>query len=77
MGRSQLRSRKSKMAAKNQDGGQKFWVLWTKKLSMVLKNYHAKNGACCHSVTGHSTTAYTSGNKALMSVLTRQRGRRA
>ena len=47
------------MAAKNQDGGQKFSILQTKKFSMVLKNHHAKYGACCHSVTGHSTTAYT------------------
>ena len=61
-GRSQLRVRKSKMAAKNQDGGQKFSILQTKKFSMVLKNHHAKYGACCHSVTGHSTTAYTINN---------------
>ena len=49
-----LRVRKSKMAAKNQDGGQKFSILQTKKFSMVLKNHHAKYGACCHSVTGQA-----------------------
>ena len=47
------------MAAKIQDGGRKFWILWTKKLDMVLKNSHTKNGACCRSVTGQSLTAST------------------
>ena len=48
---SHFRARKSKMAAKIQDGGRKFLFLWTKKLGMVLKNNHTKNGACCQSVT--------------------------
>ena len=39
------------MAAKNQDGGRKFLFLSTKKLSMVLKNNHTKNGAWGQSVT--------------------------
>ena len=48
---SHFRARKSKMAAKIQDGGRKFLFLWTKKLRMVLGNNHTKNGACCQSVT--------------------------
>ena len=48
---SHYRAQKSKMAAKIQDGGQKFWMLLTKKLDMVLKNSHTKNGACCPSIT--------------------------
>ena len=42
------------MAAKIQDGGRKFWILLTKKLDMVLKNSHTKNGAWLQYVTGHS-----------------------
>ena len=38
------------MAAKIQDGGRKFWIDSTKKLGLVLKNPHAKNGTWCHSV---------------------------
>ena len=57
---SHYRAQKSKMAAKIQDGGQKFWMLLTKKLDMVLKNSHTKNGACFQSVTGLTLTASTS-----------------
>ena len=56
---SHFRARKSKMAAKIQDGGRKFLFLWTKKLRMVLENNHTKNGACCQSVTGISAIAST------------------
>ena len=56
---SHYRAQKSKMAAKIQDGGQKFWMLLTKKLDMVLKNSHTKNGACLQSVTGLTLTAST------------------
>ena len=35
-----------------QDGGHTFWMLWTKKLRMVLKNHHPKYGAWCQFVTG-------------------------
>ena len=52
---SHFRARKSKMAAKIQDGGRKFWILWTKKLDMIVKNSHTKNGACCRSVTGQKS----------------------
>ena len=47
-------AQKSKMAAKIQDGGRNFFILLTKKLDMVLKNSHTKNGAWCRSVTGQS-----------------------
>ena len=59
---SHYRAQKSKMAAKIQDGGQKFWMLLTKKLDMVLKNSHTKNGACLQSVTGLTLTASTIGH---------------
>ena len=51
------------MAAKNQDGGQNFLFLSTKKLHMVLKNYHTKNGAWFQSVTGISPIASTKNEK--------------
>ena len=53
-------AQKSKMAAKIQDGGRKFFILLTKKLDMVLKNSHTKNGAWCRSVTGQSLSDSTS-----------------
>ena len=65
-GRSQLRVRKSKMAAKIQDGGRKFLFLSTKKLGMVLKNHHTKNGAWSQSVTGISTIASLASTKLLI-----------
>ena len=56
---SHLRAKKTNMAAKIQDGGQKCLMLWTKKLHMVITNHHAKYGAWCQCVTGISTTAST------------------
>ena len=46
-----FRVKKSKMAAKIQDGGRIFLCHLTKKLDIALKNYHTKTGACCQSVT--------------------------
>ena len=45
------------MAPKIQDGGRKILFLWTKKLLMVLKNNHTKNGACHQFVTDISAIA--------------------
>ena len=57
-------AQKSKMAAKIQDSGQKFWMLLTKKLDMALKNSHTKNGACFKSVTGQSIIASTNSSNS-------------
>ena len=54
-----FRVKKSKMAAKIQDGGRIFLCLLTKKLDMALKNSHTKIGACCQSVIGPTISACT------------------
>merc|ERR1712240_1000501 len=40
-------AKKSKMAAKIQDGGRKLWAQTTKNLGMGLRYHHAKFHTCC------------------------------